>query len=472
MRFLSGSFFWLAAAVVMAQAPYNTNPDWRSLDRRYATGGAIADINGDGWPDVVVSNGNDMRTERNGVYISNAGVLPTSPTWESGDAAKHGHLFVADYDNDGDQDVAVALLNPLSSEPGIKIYRNDGGTLTSTPAWRSAASFYAWHPSWGDFDLDGDLDLLIGSSDAYGGRRWQNFIFINRGGVLDTTPGWSSADNRHLDHMEFADVDDDGDLDVVAIGSGTSNWIYRNNNGVIDTVPDWNSLDNTRQFANTLAIGDVTGDGRLDLIMSDNNQLSGGSGRFKLYRNNGAGSFEQTPGWSYFDGYVSGVALADLNNDGRLDLATGAWWDNTRIFMNTGSGFASSPTWNSSARQVVEMIAFGDINRDGLTTVREFKNINTGRTIRGPIPFGNPIQRAPGRKLYRLDRMPIERVVRVIVDGRVLARGDYSVNLPNSTITVAQAPLSSLSVEYVYSRKLDMLVTDWENNGNYVYLWR
>jgi len=456
------------ALPLVSLGQYKTTPDWISSDKHYATGGAFADINNDGWLDFVVSNGNDMLKEKVTVYYNAGGVLQSSPGWQSADAKYHGHLAIGDVNQDGWLDVAVAVL-VAQGGPGVKLYLNQGGVLSSTPSWSSSNSFYGWHVALGDPDSDGDLDLLIGSSDAYGGQKWKNFIYFNVGGSLQTTPGWQSNDNNHLDHMEFCDVDDDGDQDVVAIGSWTYNFIYRNNGGVLSTIPDWQSTDNGSQFANTLAVGDVTGDGKPDMVMSDNNQLGGGTGKFKLYRNLGNGYFEQTPGWSYYVGYVSGLALADVNADGMLDFAGGAWWNKIRIFLNNGSGFNTTPSWISSNSLVVEAICFGDLNRDGLVTKQERKDIYTGKTVTywDASPFLQ-IRNTP-RKLFYLDHQPIEKILKVVVDGKTLSQTEYCANLLNGWISLKNAPSRSVLIEYVYSTKLDMGVTDWDNGGNLVY---
>jgi hypothetical protein len=86
-------------------------PIWQSASPTgYATGGAWADINNDAnhYLDLVVSAGNDMQGYRNLVYFNTSGMLATTPGWQSGDKALHGHCDVADYNRDGLLDFAAA----------------------------------------------------------------------------------------------------------------------------------------------------------------------------------------------------------------------------------------------------------------------------------------------------------------------------------------------------------------------------
>jgi len=202
-----------------------------------------------------------------------------------------------------------------------------------------------------------------------------------------------------------------------------------------------------------IASGDVDGDGFNELVVTDNNQLSGGSGRFRLYDGLSSGYYTTTPSWTYYDGYGSAVALADVDADGDLDLATGAWWDYTRLFFNDGQGFGSQPDWNSQITCVVEKIVFGDVNPT-LDSVRQVTNT-----------FGPTTDR-----LFHLSRKHIQSVDSVILDGQVLSPSQYTTHREGTWITVYAPPAVSLEVKFTYSVSLDMAVSTWDSSkGNYLY---
>ena len=100
----------LLAATAVAQTVYNNTPDWTSADTQVGTGGALVDLDRDGWVDLVVANGNDMQEQRGAVYYNQGdGTFPPTPDWQSSDTAYNGHLDVADVNGDGWPDVAVAV---------------------------------------------------------------------------------------------------------------------------------------------------------------------------------------------------------------------------------------------------------------------------------------------------------------------------------------------------------------------------
>lgn len=442
-----------AASVAFSQTIFSATPNWVSTDvAGYATGGALADINGDGWPDFVVSNGNDMARQRIAVYYNDgAGHFPGSPSWQSTDIGYHGHLDVADVNGDGWPDVAVAVLLNQGGACA-KLYMNNAGSLSLTPSWTSTFIAPAFTLAFGDFNNDGRPDLAVGTGDSYSSTPhiYKNVIHMNVAGGLETTPSWQSADTWCYDSLICLDADNDGWLDLLGIGSKTYNWLYLNNAGALNTTATWHTTDVASPFGLMAAAGDLNADGRLDVVLADNNQLTGGSGRFRRYDGQPAGPLAQSANWTYSDGYCSAVALADIDADGDLDLATGAWWDNTRIFYNTGGAFAAASNWNTSGTSVVEKISFGDIDRDGLIAATE--------------QFAGP------RQLNYLRRQPVESVQAVRVDGVPLTQSQYYVNREHGWFTVGVAPTSQVEIDYTFSARLDMAIANWDNTlGNYVF---
>lgn len=444
----------LAAAVsAHGQAPFESNPDWVSTDTQVSTGAALVDLDRDGWLDLVVANGNDISLQRLVVYYNRGdGTLPQVPDWQSDDTAYNGHLDVADVNGDGWLDVAVAVLGEFSViDNAVKLYLNNGGTLSSTPDWQSDEIANAFACAFGDVNNDGRPDLAAATGWAYSPPHFFNqYVWINTGGMLASSASWASDDDDHLQGVLWVDANRDGWLDVVGSAAGAETRVYANLGGTLETTASWQTTDGADQDGIMAVAGDVDGDGLEDLIVTDNTQL-GGSGRFRQYDGAVAGFFETTYGWSYFDGNGSAVALADVNGDGNLDLATGAWWDQTRVFLNGGSGLPAQPTWSSGPSSVIEKIVFGDVDRSSLRDTTDHIS-------------------ATGGSLFRLGRRPIQEVVAVRRDGVDLGPDDYHLDRDDGWITTALPPAVSLEVDYLWSAAPDMAITNWDSTvGNFLY---
>ncbi len=150
-----------------------------------------------------------------------------------------------DYDNDGDLDL---FIGGATEEPNAnsvsKIYRNDNGTFTDINA---ALPGVVGTASWGDYDDDADLDLLIGGSPDNGYTFLTKLYRNDNGTFVEVNtyfPGvWGAS-------FAWGDYDNDGDLDLLVTGfSKTDNWypykpttkLYRNNsttNNTTPTIPD------------------------------------------------------------------------------------------------------------------------------------------------------------------------------------------------------------------------------------------
>jgi hypothetical protein len=449
-------FILFTSELCFAQVPYNVSPTWTSTaNNSYSTGCAWADINRDGWMDLVVSNGNDMQRQRVTVYLNNNGTLPLLPSWISGDNDYHGHLSVGDVNGDGWPDVAVSVyLGPsgFSSKGKVKLYTNINGTLSLLPTWTSQDSMYTFSCAFGDADGDGDLDLAVACGEGYNHFADQNRIYYNNNGVLSLLPGWRSSVYGYSMDAGWADFDNDGMLDLVFVNEEGPNRMYRNYGDSIGTIPVWTSIDGS-QCTNSLTIGDINNDGYLDLAVSDNNQLCG-TGHFKIYKNNN-GTLETTPFWSSSaGGAMSGITLADVTNDGYYDLITGGWWLPCRIYLNQTGSFNAVPQWTSSTGSVVEAITFADYNNDGLDTITSTFTSNGVK------------------KLYYLPKHPANKIINIRFNTDTVSISQYCFDLENGWVTFKTVPANGINiiVKFITSHALDFAVSNWDPNiGNYVF---
>lgn len=443
----------LTAVGASAQVTFNTTPDWESSDTRYSTGAAVVDLNRDGWQDLVIANGNDIARQPLAVYHNlGDGTFPAAPDWESNDIAYNGHLDVADVNADGWPDVAVAvLLN--EGGPAAKLYLNNNGTLSSQPDWTSGEAARAFGVAFGDVNNDGRPDLAVATGWAYEpGYAATSTLHVNIEGQLEVAPSWQTDSQAHYMNLHWTDADNDGWQDLLFVASGTHTWLYRNLGGALETSPSWSTLDNQNQFSFMATSGDVDADGYRELFVTDNNQLTGGSGRFRRYDGLAAGDFTPMPSWWFFEGYGSAVALADVDADGDLDLTTGGWWERTRMFFNQAGLYASFSNWNSAGVSVVERIVFSDIDNSALR-----REVETFTPSDGP-------------NLFYLSHQPIQEVLSVRVDDNEIGPAGYTFSREHGWVTVGVTTAEEIEVDYLFSHSLDMAISNWDNNkGNFVY---
>ena len=450
-------FIFLSFNISLAQIPFNTSPDWISTDLpNYGTGAGWADINKDGWVDLIVANGNDMARQKVSVYYNTGfGSLPTTPNWQSSDIDYHGHLSIGDIDRDGYPEVAVSVYigaSGFNAKGKVKLYKNNNGTLSSTPFWLSGDSMYTFSCAFGDANGDGYLDLAVACGESYNYHSEQMRIYYNLNGTLSTIPAWKSRNSFYGMDVTFADFDKDGKIDLAFVCERGPNYIFRNYGDSIGTVPYWTSTD-ASQYANSCFAGDVNNDGNIDLAVSDNNQL-GGNGKFKIYINTGT-TLNTTPFWtSSFSGYGSGITLADVDYDGYPDLICGGWWKPCWIYKNNNGNFNSTPQWTSSTNSVVEAIVFGDYDNDGLDTLT---SLFTGNGI---------------RKLFYLSRKPFYKILLIKSGSDTIYQNQYCFDAENGWINFSTAPASGIQllIKYIASHDLDFAVSNWDANiGNYVF---
>ena len=458
----------VSATLCGATVSLSGTPIWQSdSPTGYATGGAWADINNDAnhLLDLVVSTGNDIAANHNLVYYNNGVTLATTPGWQSSDIDFHGHCDVADYNHDGYLDVAVAgfgVYSPYTPSPD-RVYKNTGNSsgLPTNATWVSSNKDYTFGIAWGDYDCDGDLDLATASSYDYLSYQDQFKIYQNNSGTLSAKPVWWSSSTYYAMDVEFADINRDGRLDLVAACSGLTehNLVFLNKGAGYNQTPDWQSADSGRTIQ--IAVGDYDADGWLDLAAADNAQL-GGESMVKVYHNNN-GQLENNPSWhSDLDldrENYSCVAWADCDQDGYPELASGGWWEPAVVFENSHGNLNPTPVWSWNTTPpgslVCESVLWGDMNGNSRVDVTDESHTANGTA-----------------KCFYANHHPLERITSVKENDLVISPLLYCWHPLGGWISFATAPLAgnTVKISYVYSYAPDLAVINWQdNNHNYVF---
>lgn len=411
------------------------------------TGQAWGDYDNDGHEDLYLTDNlgpNTLyRNNGNGTFE----VSPLSAQVALGNAASGGATF-ADYDNDGDQDLLV-LNNGLDS-----LFENTGAAFVDVSATSGLTEpGMGESAAWGDFNQDGFLDLYVTNyqqgmpTDPIN----QDRLYINDGDGSFTEVSYLLDIDRMKGPafaVTFLDYDNDGDLDLYVVndkffgnllwrndGAGCGLWCFtdvsvatgaaRPADGMGIAVGDYD-LDGDDDLyysgrgemillqsqiaqgndvftevtveagVNVDAVGwgtvfvDFNNDGWEDIYLATASPFPGATNR--VYQNNGDSTFldvSDSSGASN-DGATFGVAYADYDSDGRVDIVIGNLHESYHLYRNT----SEVGDWLS-----VKLVGRGPVNRDAVGAVAVLE-LSDGRFLRRRVHIGSSIGADHQRALH------------------------------------------------------------------------
>ena len=346
---------------------------------------AFGDYDNDGWPDMVSAGIWPLTKDVVLLHNEGNGRFSGRSIDVRGDAIaqwKGWGVAWADYDNDGDLD----LYLPVGAEQSLfssrdVLLRNDQGLFADVTL---AAGLTDVLPSgaaiWFDYNLDGHLDLFVRHDDATGKEPLPfNSLYKSNGdgtfadmteeAGLDVilSPGRGGGDTGTV----AADFNNDGRPDLYIATSRSANRLFVNTeDGIFIDATTGEIADRGQTFQT--AVGDIDNDGDLDIF-----QTAGGGAitdsvdfRSLMLLNLGENQFldvTEGVGLSALTAEnLEGAGLADIDNDGALDLITAF---PHFLFLNNGEGFFVDRTAESGKENGRFGLVLGDVDLDGFIDV-------------------------------------------------------------------------------------------------------
>jgi hypothetical protein len=286
------------------------------------TAGVLRDLNGDGRPDLLFNNANTSSQYDFFTAMNNGdGTFGAITRWVV-HSAGWGAIDAFDLDGDGDLDVVdmEALGAPGIADGRFFIALNNGNGTFQTPYSYNLLPRRPDDVVAGDFNHDGHLDLAMTNQGAYGFDT-KVFIVLGHGnGTFDPPIVYTVC--RGPLYLVKGDFDGDGHLDLATLNSGYNNegaesvtLLFGTGTGTFNRISClYAPFAPDRLGASGIEVGDVDGDGDLDLM------TTGASNDIALYLNDGTGTFA----FPYRLGAVTGThapVFADFTGDGRPDIA-------------------------------------------------------------------------------------------------------------------------------------------------------
>lgn len=354
----------------------------------YDTGGptpnavALADVNGDGMPDLVVADGPNTESGKVGVLLGNgdgtfkAAVAYDASSWDDYNASPQA-IAVADVNRDHKPDIIVA--NKFSWYRFGVLLGNGDGTFQPIAGIEKRSGTDPFSMVVADVNGDGYPDVVEGNPCYSWDDCSTGAVTVSLGnsdGTFQPAIAYHVVSGG-LIAVAVADVNGDGRPDVEAsicirgfcLEDGTAAGaavLLGRGDGTFDPAVTYDSVGNAGW---SIAVSDVNRDGKPDLVLASGDNLEGSGGVVGLFLGNGDGTFQPVVSLYPGTGRTRAVAVQDINADGAPDLLVAPYYvfqDPVVVLVGHGDGtFAPTPLKRLYPLEDGTSIVAGDVNGDG-----------------------------------------------------------------------------------------------------------
>jgi len=285
-----------------------------------------------------------------------AQLFGTAATFSSGAGGAPVGVAMADFDADGRPDVATA--NNATNTVAVLLGAGTGSLGAAATYGTGAGSAPQWVAA-ADLNGDGRPDLVTANT----GTNQVGVLLNNGNGTFGAVATYGSGAGSAPLGLTLADLNADGNPDIVTAnnGSNTIGVLLNAGGGSFGTVVTYATGTGTAPLG--VAMADLNGDGRPDVVTANS-----GNSTASVLLSSGPGTFSAAAAYGTGAGSTpNGVALADLNADGKPDLVTANTGSNTiGTLLNSGTGtFGTVTTTSTGAGSTPAAIALADVNADG-----------------------------------------------------------------------------------------------------------
>jgi hypothetical protein len=379
----------------------------------YVSGGvvassvAIADVNKDGNPDLVVANQClDSSCASGGVSVllgKGNGTFQAAQSYPTGGLTA---VSVAVGSFNGDRKIDLVVANQCQSSGNCNgnvgvLLGNGNGTFQAAQSYASGG-YTAVSVAVGDFNGDGKPDLAVANQCQSSGNCSNGSVGVllgNGDGTFQSAQNYGSGGNNTA-AVAVSDLDEDGRADLVLANQcqilgncvvGSVSVLLGNGDGTFQAAQNYLS---DGVFAYSVGVGDWNGDKKPDLAIVNQCQTSGNcSGTVTVLLGNGDGTFQAPPSYASGGYDADSVAVGDLNGDGKLDLVVANLCQSNScnkgnngsvsVLLGNGDGTFQGAQKFATGGFGSSSVAIGDFNGDGNADVVVANQCSTSDCKRG-----------------------------------------------------------------------------------------